>query len=408
VADLVERLRSTIEGPNGVEAIEHYEREHPNIRAALAFAVAAGDARLANRLTAFVWKFWVVRSHGDEALQWLQRVLHLPGDVSPALRLEGIFAASSFAIASHDLDEGERWAHEGLGLARAASEALQEARMLMCLGRVSEQRDELPAAARFFDDALAIVRAWSVPDSYPEHMLALFLIYRSDVALLEGDIEYALHLNDEAHRIWIRRNDPWGIGVSTESRASIAVIRRHFDEAVILYRACAKIHHDLGARHGRASALIGLGLVAAGTGRYVAATSFFGASERVQTELSVPAPNGLRREYAAALRSSRATLGERQFEAAWQAGRGRSLEDALAEALAILTPSGPDRLLSKRELDVLALLDKGESNQAIADRLFLSPRTVESHVSSILTKLDVPSRQKAVTAARERGLLDAD
>ncbi len=159
VADLVERLRSTIEGPNGVEVIEHYEREHPNIRAALAYAVDAGDARLANRLAAFVWKFWVVRSHGDEALQWLERVLHLPGDVSPALRLEGIFAASSFAIASHDLDEGERWAHEGMELARASSEALQEARMLMCLGRISEQRDELPAAARFFDDALAIVRA---------------------------------------------------------------------------------------------------------------------------------------------------------------------------------------------------------------------------------------------------------
>lgn len=61
-------------------------------------------------------------------------------------------------------------------------------------------------------------------------------------------------------------------------------------------------------------------------------------------------------------------------------------------------------LLSKRELDVLVLLASGETNNAIAERLFLSSRTVDSHVSAILRKLDVPSRFKAVEAARARGL----
>ena len=62
-------------------------------------------------------------------------------------------------------------------------------------------------------------------------------------------------------------------------------------------------------------------------------------------------------------------------------------------------------LLSKCELDVLVLLARGETNNAIADRLFLSSRTVDSHVGSILRKLDVSSRFKAVEAARARGLL---
>lgn len=72
-----------------------------------------------------------------------------------------------------------------------------------------------------------------------------------------------------------------------------------------------------------------------------------------------------------------------------------------------VVPNG-ERLLTKRERDVLALLARGESNQVIAGQLYLSPRTVESHVSSILTKLDVSSRHKAVAEARERGLLGSN
>ena len=61
--------------------------------------------------------------------------------------------------------------------------------------------------------------------------------------------------------------------------------------------------------------------------------------------------------------------------------------------------------LSKREFDVLTLLAEGETNNSIADRLFVSSRTVDSHVGSILRKLQVASRREAVEAARERGLL---
>jgi DNA-binding CsgD family transcriptional regulator len=60
--------------------------------------------------------------------------------------------------------------------------------------------------------------------------------------------------------------------------------------------------------------------------------------------------------------------------------------------------------LTKREVQVLALVAAGNSNRAIAAELFLSERTVERHLSNILTKLGVGSRTAAAAYAFERGI----
>jgi DNA-binding NarL/FixJ family response regulator len=61
--------------------------------------------------------------------------------------------------------------------------------------------------------------------------------------------------------------------------------------------------------------------------------------------------------------------------------------------------------LTAREIDVLRLLADGLRNAAIGERLFVSPRTVEHHVSAILGKLGVQSRGEAVAEAGRLGLL---
>lgn len=61
--------------------------------------------------------------------------------------------------------------------------------------------------------------------------------------------------------------------------------------------------------------------------------------------------------------------------------------------------------LTARQAEVLGLLDEGLSNLEIADRLFVSPRTVENHVAAILDKLDSDTRESAVARARGEGLL---
>ena len=66
----------------------------------------------------------------------------------------------------------------------------------------------------------------------------------------------------------------------------------------------------------------------------------------------------------------------------------------------------PTRLgLTTRQTEVLHLLDDGLTNAELAERLYLSVKTVDHHVSAILTKLEVTKRRDAVRRARELGLL---
>lgn len=64
--------------------------------------------------------------------------------------------------------------------------------------------------------------------------------------------------------------------------------------------------------------------------------------------------------------------------------------DLVTSMLQIQRVRNPLDQLSAREVEVLALMAEGRSNAAIADQLCLTPRTVESHIRSIFTRLDLP------------------
>ena len=88
--------------------------------------------------------------------------------------------------------------------------------------------------------------------------------------------------------------------------------------------------------------------------------------------------------------------------------RARLLLDSLPQA----TPASDtaprtrnDSGLTVRELEVLRLVADGLTNQAIAEKLFVSDHTVHRHLANILNKLSVSSRAAAVAQAARRGLL---
>ena len=114
----------------------------------------------------------------------------------------------------------------------------------------------------------------------------------------------------------------------------------------------------------------------------------------------------------------RAHFGEKAYAALQAEGRAVPLQDLLAwnEDADAPAPSLPQASpqqsswpnpagLTRRELDVLRLLAEGLSNIQIAERLVISPRTVDNHLVSIYSKLHVSSRTAAARYAHEQHLL---
>ena len=95
-----------------------------------------------------------------------------------------------------------------------------------------------------------------------------------------------------------------------------------------------------------------------------------------------------------------AMAGERRI----QASLGTSLLQAEASESGATT-GGSTQLLSDRELEVLRLMARGQTNAAIGHRLHLSVNTVKTHVQHLLRKLDAPDRAAAVARAAALGLL---
>ncbi|MCJ7661803.1 MAG: helix-turn-helix transcriptional regulator, partial [Anaerolineales bacterium] len=116
-------------------------------------------------------------------------------------------------------------------------------------------------------------------------------------------------------------------------------------------------------------------------------------------------------EYEHYLALARTNLTEAEFQAEQAAGRAMSLEQAvdyalnlpIKPAIAPATKKEPDGLTG-REREVAALIGQGKTNGEIATELILSKRTVETHVSHILSKLGLTSRGQIMRWAIDRGL----
>jgi DNA-binding NarL/FixJ family response regulator len=109
--------------------------------------------------------------------------------------------------------------------------------------------------------------------------------------------------------------------------------------------------------------------------------------------------------YEASVAALRDTLGEKDFESAWAEGAALSTEEAIAYAQRgrgeRKRPASGWASLTPAELDVVRLVNEGLANKDIATRLFVSPRTVQAHLTHVYTKLGLTSRlQLAQEAAR--------
>jgi DNA-binding CsgD family transcriptional regulator len=134
-------------------------------------------------------------------------------------------------------------------------------------------------------------------------------------------------------------------------------------------------------------------------GQLQRAARLLGAAEHLQAETGVQLIPQMEPLLSRAREAIVTSLGARALESEAEVGRLMPREEAIAYALGekVPRPAGPSATtvttpLSKRELEVARLVAAGLSNKEIGSRLFLSERTVETHVSKILNRLGINSR----------------
>ena len=193
----------------------------------------------------------------------------------------------------------------------------------------------------------------------------------------------------------------------------MARARRDYARAEALFAESLRSRREYGDKRGIVGCLNGLASVAAATGRFARAARLFGAAEALREEVGA-APRHRHRS-GSAVAQTKSALGEAAFAAAWEAGRALPLADVVDEAIAtdaarpvpVVRPGSSAETcgLTARERDVLRLIAAGRRDHDIADELFISRRTVTTHVTHIFQKLGVETRSEATAVAIRLGLV---
>ncbi len=145
--------------------------------------------------------------------------------------------------------------------------------------------------------------------------------------------------------------------------------------------------------------------VAAEAGNHLLAARLFGASGAARQHMGMVRFKVLDECDDSTIAALREALGDNDFDTAWAEGAALSIEEATAYALRgrgeRRRASSGWASLTRAELDVVKLVSEGLGNKDVAARLFVSPRTVQAHLTHIYNKLGLTSRvQLAKEAAR--------
>lgn len=397
---LAEEAEVGLRGPAQRGWLERLEREHPNLRAALSWALGGGDAALGLKLAAGLWPFWETHGHLVEGRRWLKKALagSIPEQI-PGVRAKALNGAGYMALFQGDYEESKDLLEEGLRLHRELGDDEGVAYSLTNLGFVAMfgMRDDLPVGDLLEE---AMVLKDRIRD---HHILGNLLIFAGMMLETHGEARREMPLHEESLALLREARDARGMSMCLTSLGFTLLKRGDHAGATRLLRENLLISRGLDKKYCIAYSFFGMAGVALETGRPARAARLWAASESVREaagiELSPLARTAL--GYDDRLASAKARLGEVAFERAWAEGRNLAQDEAVEYALdePSTAPETPDdSLLTRREEEVAALLAQGLSNRHISEELGISERTVTTHVGRILKKLGFRSRSRLVAA----------
>jgi predicted ATPase/class 3 adenylate cyclase/DNA-binding CsgD family transcriptional regulator len=231
--------------------------------------------------------------------------------------------------------------------------------------------------------------------------LAPLYIWAPLAPLARGDLAAARRWADDV----VSATKAWSLAAALTSRARVLIAQFELDAA----ERDAYDALELAARRGGdlvvPFALDCLAAVAAQTDSHLLAARLFGAADAARQHMSMVRFKILDEADEVTIAALRDAMGENDFDGAWSEGAALSIPEAIAYAQRgrgeRKRASSGWASLTRAELDVVKLVSEGLGNKEVAARLFVSPRTVQAHLTHIYAKLGLSSRvQLAQEAAR--------
>ena len=223
-----------------------------------------------------------------------------------------------------------------------------------------------------------------------------------DAAVAAGELETADRI---AEVVMAMARGCWTV-VALAARARVEIARGEFRSAEDdLHRALAAASATDAVLY-LPEVLDSMAQLAARAESYREAARALGSADAVRQRMGAVRLKVFDADHDAAVATCRNAIGDMEFESAWQEGAALSIDEAIAYAQRgrgeRKRPATGWASLTPTELDVVRLVAEGIPNKDIATRLFVSPRTVQSHLRHVYNKVGLTSRvQRAQEAARQ-------
>jgi predicted ATPase/DNA-binding CsgD family transcriptional regulator len=404
---LAAQFRANWIGPHQRDWLRRTDRTLPDIWAALEFGLtdpARTEAALATITD--LKMYLIVSGLHNQHLHWLNRALAAGGEPSPA-RLEAHYDAASVAGAIGDAAGASRGIQQVRDIAEQLGDAHSRAVATNAEAVLAVSRGDLPAAVRHCTEGLDVFQAEGDPywQTLSYNSLTLTKVLLDDMDGAAADHERTLAICQPLGECFFSGFSAMSLGIGLWKRGDL-------EAAGTQMRQSLKLLSQVGDTLATSWCLEVTAWIAAGEDKPRRAATLLGAAA------GLAAPMGTRAAMWPVLlayhdeceQQVRTRLGDEAFEVTYEHGRDLPLSDAIGYALG----SRPDRpssigpapstvepgdgllsTLTRREREVAVHLAKGLSNKEIAAQLFVSVRTAEGHVESILKKLDCTSRAQA-------------